>query len=604
MPGMTSVPCSDRLAALRSELERAGVDGFIVPRADEYQGEYVPPCASRLEWLSGFSGSAGVALVLADRAAVLSDGRYTLQLRAQVDPALYETGDSTKTGAGDWLALNAGRGAVIGYDPWLHTPFQIRALEDKLKAAGMTLRALERNPLDAVWSDRPAPPMEAVSVYPERLAGRSGQDKRREIAEGLRKQGAFAAILTLPDSIAWLLNIRGGDVEHIPVALSYAVIRAQNGAVEWFIAPEKIPEAVHRHVGPEVQVTGPHAVAHEIGALAGQAAKAGQPVLLDGRRSPVWFRAALEKGGAQVLDATDPCIAPKACKTPAEQAAMTESHRRDGLALTRFLAWLDREAPGGGQSELSIGERLEQFRREDPSWRDSSFDTICGFGPNGAIVHYRADENSSLPVRAPGLLLVDSGAQYEDGTTDVTRTVAIGEPGAAMKKHFTLVLKGHISVASARFPEGTTGAQIDALARKALWDEGLDYAHGTGHGVGCYLSVHEEAASISPRGQEPLKAGMVLSNEPGYYEEGAYGIRIENLVLVEDTGVKNHTGAAMLAFRTLTLAPVDLRLVDPAMLSEAEKEWLNAYHAAVRAAHEAALPPGDRDWLARATEGL
>ncbi len=586
-----------RLAGLRAQMEKCALDGFIVPRADEFQGEYVPACAERLKWLTGFTGSAGAAVVLKDRAVVMTDGRYTIQIKRQVDRELYDTADYMKTPLTGWITENAGKGAKIGFDPWVHTAGQIDGWHEKLDPKGIEMVPVEENLVDLAWDGRPEPPMDPVEIFPEKIAGKSSADKRAEIAAAIGDQGADAAILASPDSTAWLLNIRGHDVPHVPLALSYAFLW-QDGKVDWFIPESKVGADVRRHIGNAVRVRSPDDLPEAMNGLAGKT------VMLDPKSAAQWFRARLEEAGAKVKDVRDPCILPKACKTKAEQEAMIRAHERDGLSLTRFLAWLDRAAAEGGQTELTIEDKLKEFRSMDPEFREDSFDPICGFGPNGAVIHYRATEETCLPIRGDSLLLIDSGGQYQEGTTDVTRTIAIGAPAQDMRENFTRVLKGHIAIASARFPEGTVGAQIDALARRPLWDAGLDYAHGTGHGVGCYLSVHEEAASISPRGTEPLRPGMVLSNEPGYYREGAYGIRIENLVLVEDSGEKNENGAAILQFRTITLAPIDRRLIEPSLLTDQEKDWLNAYHALVYSTFSEKMNDDEAKWLRQMTESI
>lgn len=565
-----------------------GVQGFLVPRADEYLGENVPACAERLKWISGFTGSAGCAIILDDRAAVLSDGRYTIQLRQQVDADCFDVGDSVATPVAQWLADNA-PGKVIGFDPRLHTAAEIKKFEEK----NITLRALDHNPLDAVWDDRPAPPLAKVSIFPDRFAGQSAKDKIEAIASQVKQGGAGGVILTLPDSIAWLLNIRGGDVAHTPVALSQAVVRA-DGGVQLFIDPRKIDHEVRTHLGNRVEIVTPEALAEELQKLAKQKA----PVWLDDGRSPYWFQRVLDKAGAIIENKKDPCIDPRARKNLAEQQAMKNAHVRDGVAMVKFLCWLEHEAPKGTQDELSIERKLTEIRSAAPEYKETSFDTIAGFGPNGAIVHYRATEQTAASITAPGLLLVDSGAQYEDGTTDITRTLAIGEPSEEMRHHYTLVLKGHIALASATFAEGTTGKDIDALARAPLLEAGLDYAHGTGHGVGCYLSVHEEAASISMRGKDALVAGMILSNEPGYYREGHYGIRIENLVLVVEAGTCPDTGTKMLGFETITLCPYDSRLINPDLLNNEEKQWLVAYNRQLAATLLPLIGETEKNWLA------
>ena len=581
-----------RLADLRAEMARQGVGGFIIPRADEYQGEYVPASAERLKFISGFTGSAGIAVVLPESAVVMSDGRYTIQLGQQVDSSLFETADVTQVSPADWIGENGGGDLIIGYDPRLHTPTQIKAYEDK----GIDMVALVDNPLDAVWGmERPPEPKAKVSVFPLSTAGLSHTDKMTQVSDIVSHAGAYAGVLTLPDSIAWLLNIRGDDIVHIPVALSYAVVEA-SGKVTWFIEGVKITDAVRQHLGNSVSILSPKDIEEHLAEIAGRAKAAGQAMWLDGKRSSVWFRTLLEKSGAEILDQDDPCIALKAVKTPAEQAAMKTAHIRDGVAMVKFLCWLDRQAPKGELTELSVEEKLLAFRQEAPEFRDTSFDTIAGFNGNGAIVHYRATPETALPVKPPGLLLLDSGAQYVDGTTDITRTVAIGEPTEEMKAAFTLVLKGHMAVAMHVFPEGTLGKDIDALARQPLRDKGLDYAHGTGHGVGCYLSVHEESANLSPRGEKGLKTGMILSNEPGYYKAGEFGIRIESLVLVLPAG------EGKLAFETITLCPIDRRLIVPEMLIPAERDWLNAYHHRVYEILGPLVGETEKEWLKATTQ--
>lgn len=587
----TKNPYKDRLSALRAALQSHDVDGFIVPRADEYQGEYAAAYAERLGWLTGFTGSAGQAIILADKAVVLTDGRYTIQVTQQVDAGLFEVGNSVKISTGQWLIDHAKGGDIIGYDPWLHTPEQIRKIEEALENKNIELKALGRNLVDEIWKDRPSPPMAPVEIFPEEFSGLSAGDKRMQIAAKLSAAKIDAAVLTLPDSIAWLLNIRGGDLDYVPVVLSYAVIN-DKGLVTWFVAAEKITPEIRKYLGSAVEIKDPSEIEKYIDGLAVQAKKSGHILGLDFKRAPVWFKRRIEMQAARIKDFKDPCIAPKACKTQAEQAAIRAAHIRDGVALAGFLAWLEGEASKGKLTEISVAEKLEEFRRKDSSYHGPSFATIAGFGPNGAIVHYRASEGSNAAIVPPGLLLLDSGGQYSNGTTDITRTIAIGKPGEDMCRNFTLVLKGHIAVARAQFPEGTVGAQIDALARQPLWQEGLDYAHGTGHGVGCYLSVHEEAASLSSRGQEALKPGMLISNEPGYYKEGQYGIRIENLVVVQTPDDND-----MLHFETISLAPIDRRLIIKDRLTPDELQWLNAYHQTVFGTLESLVDKTTRAWL-------
>ena len=560
---------SPRLSDLRAELERRKLDGFIIPRSDEYLGEYVPEGAERLAWLSGFTGSAGTAIVLDDRAIVLSDGRYTIQLRQEVDAGLFDVGDSTQIKIGEWLAEHA-QGKVIGYDPKLHSAQFVRALEE----CDVLLSPVPSNPLDAVWIDRPDAPNTPVDVFPDDIAGRTSQEKIAEIAGKLKAKGVDCAVITASDSIAWLLNIRARDVAHIPVALSYAIIYADE-SVDWFIAAKRVGDEVRTHLGNRVSIQPPDTLDAQIKNLEGKAAG------YDPVRSPIWFAQKLRDAGAEIVEMKDPCVNPRAIKTKAEIAAMKAAHARDGKAVGDFIAWLKAQPNDGTLDELSVEAKLKEFRAAAPEYVEDSFDTIAGFNAHGAIVHYRASQASAKKIEGNGLLLLDSGAQYKDGTTDITRTIAIGEPSQEMKERVTLVLKAHIAIASAKFPEGTTGAQIDALARRVLWEHGLDYAHGTGHGVGCYLSVHEEAASISPRGNDALKAGMIISNEPGYYKEGEYGIRLENLVLVVEAGLMEN-GKKLLAFETLTKAPFDESLILRDNLTYSESQWLDSYSESLK----------------------
>lgn len=578
---------SQKLANLRAAMADAGVDGFIIPRADEYQGEYIPDSADRLRWVTGFTGSAGIAIILKDKAALLSDGRYTIQLKQQIPSELFETGDTAKVSAADWILENAG-GAAIGFDPKLHTPREVKVFTDK----GVNLKAMP-NLVDQVWDGRPKAPAAKVEIFPENIAGVGVTAKLDRVAESIAAQKADAAIIALPDSIAWLLNIRSNDIAHIPVALSYGIARA-DGMFDWFIDAARVGDDVRKFFGNRVSILAPDALENSIAALSGKR------VLIDGRRTSIWFVERMKAYGVDALDAKDPVIDMKARKNEAEQAAMRRAHVRDGVAVTRWLKWFSENVAKGGLTELSVEAKLEEFRRMAPEWRDSSFDTIAGFGGNGAIVHYRATDASSKNITGDGLLLLDSGAQYADGTTDITRTVSVGHPSDEMKENFTLVLKGHIAVAMARFPIGTTGAQIDALARAPLWQRNLDYAHGTGHGVGCYLSVHEEAASLSPRGVDAVQPGMILSNEPGYYKENEYGIRIENLLLAREDGMCQSTGKTMIAFETLTLAPIDKNLVVEALLSKEEKIWLARYHKRVFSELSLYLDDAERDWLEKA----
>ncbi|MGH6973679.1 MAG: M24 family metallopeptidase, partial [Stellaceae bacterium] len=561
---------ADKLALLRAELTRQGVAGFIVPRADEHQGEYVPASAARLGWLTGFTGSAGLAVVLHDKAAVFVDGRYTLQAEAQVDGALYARRHLVEQPAIDWIAVNLKAGETLGYDPWLLTSGEVERYRAACARAGGKIAPLAANPIDAVWCDRPAPPTTPAVPHPLEFAGKNSDDKRRELAQRLTANKHDAAILTAPDSIAWLLNIRGGDVEYSPLPLSFAILHA-DASVDLFIDRRKSSPELVRHLGHQVR----HNEPAELGAALAALGRGKKRALADPTTCASWIFDRLSEAGATVQRGADPCQLTKACKNTVELTGTRQAHRRDGAALTRFLAWLAREAPGGKLTEIAASDRLEQFRSGGEHFKGLSFPTISGAGANGAIVHYRASRESERRLEPGTLYLVDSGAQYLDGTTDVTRTVAIGKPSAEMRDRFTRVLKGHIALASCRFPQGTTGSQLDALARTPLWDAGLDYDHGTGHGVGSYLGVHEGPQRISktPNAQ-PLLPGMIVSDEPGYYKTGEYGIRIENLVVVTPVHGANTNGKPMLGFETLTLAPYDRTLIEPALLEAAEAAWI------------------------------
>ncbi len=577
-----------KIDALRKAMNEQGLDGYLVPRADEYQGEFVAPYAERLKWLSAFSGSGGCALILAKKAFVLTDGRYTLQARQQTDNKIFETGDYIKKPIGEWIAEFAGSGAVIGYDPKLFTPAQIDKIAEK---SGASLKPVKENLIDAMWQDQPERPNAPVSAFPDKVAGITSQQKCNKISEGIAQQGGCAALITLPDSISWLLNIRGSDIEYIPSVQSTVLIDTQ-GRVKLFIAPEKVSITLGEHI----EICDPENLATQIMALIQDSDR---PILIDERYTPIYYKSLIESRGGATKNAPDPTIKPKSIKTPSEQDVIRKAHIADGVALVKFMKWLEGEAQKKNQTEISVSEKLLSFRKEHPAFKGDSFPTIAGFGPNGAIIHYRASEKTDTAIEGGNMLLVDSGGQYcEDdivGTTDITRTIAIGTPTAAMRENFTRVLKGHIALASAQFPKGTVGAQVDILARKALWDAGLDYAHGTGHGVGCYLQVHEDAANISSRGQTPFEPGMLISNEPGYYEEGVYGIRTENLVFVIEKG------GDMLGFETVSFAPIDTALIDADMLSKEEKDWLNAYHKDVFEKLSPALDKDTQDWLKQKT---
>jgi Xaa-Pro aminopeptidase len=583
-----------RLSAIRAEMERQGLDAFIVPRADEHQGEYVPASAERLAWATGFTGSAGAAVIMRDRAAIFVDGRYTLQAQAQVAGDLFEQRHLVNEPPDSWLGEHAASGMRIGFDPWLHTSRQVEKLREQVGPAGATLVAVEANPVDRVWADRPAPPLSPITPHPLEVAGRGSAEKRGDVAEALRKARLDAAVLSAPDSIAWLLNVRGGDVECTPLPLSFAIVH-QDGRVAWFLDTRKVGDDVRGHVGDGVEIAERSAFLPALDGLRGKR------VRTDAATAAFAIDERLRAAGATVVAGEDPCALPKARKNAAELEGARAAHRRDGAAVCRFLAWLEREGSNGQLGEIAASDRLEAFRRESPEFRDLSFHTISGAGPNGAIVHYRSSPETERKITPGELYLVDSGAQYPDGTTDITRTVAIGPPPAEAARHFTLVLKGHVAIARARFPVGTGGIQLDALARRALWEHGLDYDHGTGHGVGSYLSVHEGPQRMA-RNQNgvPLEAGMIVSNEPGYYKTGAYGIRIENLVVVTPLQIEGGE-RPMFGFETLTLVPIDRRLVRREMLTDDEAAWLNDYHARVRKEISPRVDEQTRAWLEAAT---
>ena len=588
---------ADRLRALREQLKADQLDGFVVPLTDEHMSEYVGSYAQRLAWLTGFEGSAGSAVVLPQEAAIFVDGRYTLQVRSQVDANHWSYQSVPETSVADWLKEHAPRGGRIGYDPWLHSRDWVKKASESLASRGAELVAVEQNPIDKVWADRPEASKAHLAVQPEKYTGRSSADKRQEIADWLTAQGADAAVLSALDSIAWAFNVRGQDVSRTPVALAFALVRS-DGTADLFINPEKISAEVRQHLGNGVRLHDRNAFEAALGELKGQT------VAVDPERAVAAIFEALDKAGAKIIPVRDPTILPKAIKNAVEIAGQKSAQYRDGAAIARFLRWVEEEAPKGNVDELRASDHLEALRREDPELRDLSFDSISGAGPNGAIVHYRSSEKTNRKLEMNSIYLIDSGGQYLDGTTDITRTVVIGEPTQEMRDRFTRVLKGHIAVATAIFPKGTRGTQLDSFARRPLWEAGLDYAHGTGHGVGSFLSVHEGPQRISPAGSaqaggdEPLQAGMILSNEPGYYKTGEYGIRIENLVLVVDKPVEGGEKET-LGFETLTFAPIERRLVDVSMLDDAELKWLNDYHAEVLEKIGPRLEGEDKAWLER-----
>ena len=586
---------ADRLAALREQLKEQRLDGFVVPLTDEHMSEYVGEYAQRLAWLTGFQGSAGSAVVLPEEAAIFTDGRYTLQVRSQVDGTHWSYQSVPETSVAQWLRDHAPNGARIGYDPWLHTADWVKQATEQLAAKGAELVAVTSNPIDRVWADRPQPSKARLAVHSDSLAGRSSADKRQEMAEWLAANNADAAVLAALDSIAWTFNIRGRDVSHTPVALAYAMVH-RDGTADLFVEPEKVGPDVAQHLGNGVRLHDRHEFEPYLKSLGGKR------VAVDPERSVAAIGQALDEAGAAVWRVRDPAVLPKAIKNRQEIAGHRAAQARDGAAIARFLRWIESEGPKGGLDELTAAAKLQSLREEGGLLKDLSFDTISGAGPNGAIVHYRVTEETNRPIEMNSLYLVDSGGQYEDGTTDITRTLLIGAPSDEMRDRFTRVLKGHIAIATALFPKGTRGSQLDSFARRPLWEAGLDYAHGTGHGVGAYLSVHEGPQRISPvgssqsGGDEPLQAGMILSNEPGYYKAGEYGIRIENLVLVVERDIAG-AEKPVLGFETLTFAPIERRLIVKAMLSAEELAWLDRYHAEVLARIGPALGAEDRAWL-------
>ncbi len=590
-----SPPLPARLPALREVLAAAGIDLFFVPHGDEHQSEYPPAATERLAWLTGFTGSAGMAVVAATRAAIFVDGRYTVQVREQADPAAWEMRHLIDDPHDRWAAAALPRDGVAGYDPRIVTPGWVERTRRTIEAAGGRLVPLDDNPIDRIWTDRPARPIAPAVPHPVRFAGRDAAEKRTEIAAAIEAEGADAVLLSAPESIAWLLNLRGGDCPHTPLMLGHALLR-RDGTVELFADRRKLTRALERHLGNAVRPRDEAELAPALRALGA----AGATILLDRATASDFHHQMLRGAGATVRLVDDPCALPRARKNPVELAGARAAHRRDGAAVTRFLHWLD-GAWRSGIDEIEAADRLRAFRAEDPDWRDDSFDTISAAGPNAAIPHYRVSLASNRRLAAGEVYLVDSGAQYLDGTTDITRTIGLGPVPEAVRRAFTLVLEGHVAVATARFPEGASGAQLDPFARRALWAHGLDFDHGTGHGVGSYLSVHEGPQRISRAGSVPLAPGMILSNEPGYYRPGAFGIRTENLLVVRPCPDLPEAERRMLDFETITLAPIDRTLIDATYLSEEARRWLNAYHARVMEEIGPLVPEDTRRWLAAAT---
>ncbi len=585
-----------RLADLRRELAARDLDGFLIPRADAHQGEYVSAHDARLAWLTGFTGSAGFCVVTPDRAGVFVDGRYRVQVKSEVDLAHFTPVPWPETKPADWLAEAMPEGGRIGYDPWLHTRQEITRLEAALAGSGIALSAQASNPVDAIWPDQPAPPVGQVRLWSDAIAGETAAEKRARIARDLRKAGQNAAVLTLADSLSWLLNIRGADIPRNPVVQGFAIIEA-NGHVAVFTDPAKFAADVRSALGNEVQILSLDALTPALTNLSG-------PVRVDPATAPDRVFALIESMGTQIDPGSDPVIMPKACKNPAEIAGMRDAHLQDGAAVTELLCWLDAQAPSLSDApltEIDVVRKLEQLRSAR-GITDISFETILGSGPHGAIMHYRVTDKSNRRIRPGDVVLVDSGGQYDNGTTDITRTLPMGEVDPAVRQPYTRVLQGLIAISRARFPRGVAGAHLDALARAPLWMDGMDFDHGTGHGVGAGLSVHEGPIRIARISDIPLRPGMILSNEPGYYREGAFGIRLENLIVVHE--VESCDGRDMLGFETLTLTPLDRRLIAPGLLSVDEIAWLDGYHARVRDEISPLVGAEVRDWLHLATRPL
>src|SRR6266436_1300603 len=592
------VALTARLSAFREELARRKLTGFVIPRADQQQNEYVAPAEERLAWLTGFTGSAGLAVVLTPEAAVFVDGRYTLQAAKQVDRKAWQIEPLVDPPPENWLARHLIAGDRLGFDPWLHTSAAAERLASACAKAGAELIAVESNPLDSVWTERPAPPLGPVAVHGTQFSGEIEAEKLKRIRLEISKLGVDALVLSDSHAVAWTFNIRGADVSHTPLPLSYALV-PKDGRPTVFIDHRKLSNLTRDHLAQSADVREPDALVPDLTELA----KTGAAIALDSATAADALSRLITAAGGKPVRGNDPVSLLKAVKNITEIEGTRTAHQRDAVALARFLAWIDREAPSGALTEIDTVEALETFRRDTGTLKDVSFPTIAGTGPNGAIVHYRVTRRSNRRISPGDLLLIDSGAQYEDGTTDVTRTLAIGEPSAEMRDRFTRVLRGHIAIARAVFPDGTTGAQLDSLARQYLWASGLDFEHGTGHGVGSYSSVHEGPARISKLGTAALRRGMILSNEPGYYKTDAYGIRIENLELVVAADIAG-AEKPINAFETLTLAPIDRRLINLNMLSGEELSWLNDYHARVRHEVRPHVDEATKVWLDAATAPL
>jgi Xaa-Pro aminopeptidase len=586
-----------RLNSLREQLTRLGVHGFMVPREDEYMGEYVPACNERLQWLTGFNGSAGIAVILPDRAALFVDGRYTVQAPQQVDTSAFEIIHSADMRPSEWLEKHLKPDHVLAIDPQLHTQSSFKLIEKAVSKVGAKINCLENNPVDAVWLGRPAQPSSTITIQPETLTGKNHRTKCSELADNLKRQDLDAVIIAQPENIAWLLNIRGQDVPHTPFVLSYGIMHS-SGVFDWYLPTDRLNPSLTEHLGENVNICEPAQLKQNLMAMTDS------KIGMDPGATPHWFYRCLD--AATISSIADPCALPKACKTTEEVNATRIAHERDGVALCRFLHWLDTTSGDGSVTEIQAAKQLEAFRADSPELLDLSFDTISGSGPNGAIVHYRVNETTNRNLLPGELFLLDSGGQYRDGTTDVTRTILIGETPHSNREIecFTRVLKGHIALAQAMFPIGTNGMQLDTLARAPLWEVGLDFDHGTGHGVGSYLSVHEGPQRISKGGTVAMQPGMILSNEPGYYLTDAFGIRIENLMVVREPIKTSPMERPMLSFETLTLAPMDRRLIDIELLDPAEINWLNEYHQRIRETIADRLPDNAKQWLMRQTEPI
>lgn len=594
---MTMEMTRARVADLRAQMELLGIEGYLIPRASAYLGEYMSESDERLAWLTGFTGSAGIALVLKDRAVVMSDSRYTAQLREQVERTVFQTGDSVAQGIHGWLKQVGTENAKIGFDPALFSIGEIRKLTEQLVPLCITLEPIQDNLIDMIWHDRADPPHSGVEPFLDVYAGMAARDKIQMIADTLKQMNVAAAFLSDPADMAWLLNVRARDCPHIPIALSRGVIYA-DGQVEWVIDPLRVPLEIKKNLGNAVQITPPESLEETVMRIKARAVR--DPVLIDERATSYRLAQMLEDRNIVLKPGRSPVVIPRACKTNAEQTSIREMQIKDAVALIRFLAWFDSEAPRGMLDEIGVADKLLSFRKLEPAFRGLSFDTIAGFGAHGALPHYRATAKTSKRITGDSLLLLDSGGQYVGGTTDITRTLAVGTPTDAMQEDYTAVLKAHIAVARAVFPRGTAGGFLDAIARAPLWARGLDFGHRLGHGVGCYLGVHEDAANLSMKGPpEALERGMYVSNEPAYYKTGAYGIRLENLVLVVDAdlppGVTD--GTMYYALDTVSLVPFDPALTKLSRLNREEKEWLAAYHTRILDTVGPLLPASDRAWL-------